>query len=43
MGYQSKAELEDNLIKKLGTQGYSYVKRLVYNFRVKINKFNKEV
>ena len=26
MGYQSEAELEDNLIKKLGTQKYPYVK-----------------
>ena len=48
MGYQSEAELEDNLIKKLGTQKYPYVKiedydALVENFREQINKFNADV
>lgn len=48
MGYQSEAELEDNLIKKLGTQKYPYVKiedydALVVNFREQINKFNADV
>ena len=48
MGYQSEAELEDNLIKKLGTQKYPYIKienydALVENFREQINKFNADV
>ena len=48
MGYQSEAELECNLIKKLKTQKYSYVEiedydKLEENFRIQINKFNNEV
>lgn len=48
MGYQSEAELEDNLIKKLTAQKYSYAKiedynRLEENFRIQINKFNRGV
>lgn len=48
MGYQSEAELEDNLIKKLKTQKYPYVEiedydKLEENFRTQINKFNREV
>ena len=45
MPYQSEAELEDKLIKKLESQGYKYVKiedydALVDNFKVQIEKFN---
>lgn len=48
MGYQSEAQLEENLIKKLESMNYPYVKienydALVDNFRVQINKFNKDV
>lgn len=48
MGYQSEFELEEKLIKKLNSQNYPYVKiedydALVANFRVQINKFNKEL
>ena len=48
MGYQSEAELEYNLIKKLKAQKYSYVEiedydKLEENFRIQINKFNNEV
>lgn len=48
MGYQSEAQLEDQLIKKLSTQNYAPVKindydELVSNFRVQINKFNQAV
>ena len=48
MGYQSEAELEDKLIKKLVSQQYNFVKipdydALVDNFRVQVNKFNKDI
>lgn len=48
MGYQSEAQLEENLINKLESMNYLYVKienydALVDNFRVQINKFNKDV
>ena len=47
MSYQSEAQLEEQLIKKLSTQNYSPVKikdydELVNNFRVQINKFNQD-
>lgn len=45
MPYQSEAELENKLIKKLERQGYEYIKiedydGLVDNFRNQIEKFN---
>lgn len=48
MGYQSEAELEDNLIKKLGNMKFPYVKiedyeKMVENFREQINRFNTSV
>ena len=48
MGYQSEAQLEKQLIKKLETLSYEYVKikdydELVENFRKELNFFNKEV
>lgn len=47
MGYQSEAELENRLIKKLETQGYDRVlitdyAELENNFREQLNKFNKK-
>lgn len=47
MGYQSEAELENQLIKQLAEQGYSEVviadyDALLDNFRVQFNEFNKE-
>lgn len=47
MGYQSEAQLEEQLIKKLGTLGYEFVKikdydELVANFRKELNFFNKD-
>lgn len=47
MGYQSEAQLEEQLIKKFGTLGYEFVKikdydELVTNFRKELNIFNKE-
>ena len=47
MGYQSEAQLEEQLIKKLGTLSYEFVKikdydELVANFRKELNIFNKE-
>ncbi|RKI93755.1 type I restriction endonuclease subunit R [Parablautia intestinalis] len=47
MGYQSEAQLEEQLIKKLGTLGYEFVKikdydELVANFRKELNLFNKD-
>ena len=47
MGYQSEAELENRLIKKLETQGYERVlindyAELENNFRKQLNKFNKK-
>lgn len=47
MGYQSEAELENRLIKKLETQGYEKVlindyAELENNFRKQLNKFNKK-
>ena len=48
MTYQSEAELEKQLIAKLQTQGYTYVrlneyKDLEANFRVQLNLLNKNV
>lgn len=48
MGYQSEAQLEQNLMAKLEGQGYERViipdyDALVENFRVQINKFNETV
>ena len=48
MGYQSEAQLEDKLIKKLETQQYERVSindydELVENFRTQINRFNNDV
>ena len=48
MSYQSEAELEKQLIAKLQTQGYTYVrlneyKDLEANFRVQLNLLNKNV
>lgn len=48
MGYQSEAQLEDQLIKKLESLGYDFVKirdydELVENFRKELNAFNKKV
>ena len=42
MGYQSEAQLEEQLIKKLGTLSYEFVKikdydELVANFRKELN------
>jgi type I restriction enzyme R subunit len=47
MGYQSEADLENHLIQKLSTLGFSSVKindyeELVRNFREQFNKFNRE-
>lgn len=47
MGYQSEAELENQLIKQLGSQDYAYVKiadydALMDNFRVQFSEFNKD-
>lgn len=47
MGYQSEAELENQLIKQLENQGYSRVKldtyeELLANFRVQFGEFNKD-
>ncbi len=47
MGYQSEAELENQLIKQLKNQGYNYVKiddydQLMKNFRLQFFEFNKE-
>lgn len=47
MAYQSEAELENRLIKKLETQGYERVlindyAELENNFREQLNKFNKK-
>ena len=44
MGYQSEAELENNLINKLGAQGFKPVKikdydTLLLNFRKQMNSF----
>lgn len=46
MGYQSEAELENQLIKQLTVQGYSEVviadyDALLDNFRIQFNEFNK--
>lgn len=46
MGYQSEAQLEQNLIKQLAKLGYEQVSLLNYNavkenFRQQLNKFNK--
>lgn len=48
MSYQSEAQLEEQLIKKLSSQSYSPIKindydELVDNFRVQVNKFNEAV
>lgn len=48
MTYQSEAELEKQLIAKLQTQGYSYVrlneyKDLEANFRIQLNLLNKDI
>lgn len=48
MSYQSEAELEKQLIAKLTTQGYAYIKMDEYqslenNFRVQLNLLNKGV
>ena len=48
MSYQSEAELEKQLINKLSSQGYSYIKLEDYealesNFRVQLNFINKSV
>ena len=48
MSYQSEAELEKQLIAKLQTQGYSYVrlneyKDLEANFRIQLNLLNKDI
>lgn len=48
MSYQSEAELEKQLLAKLQTQGYTYVrlneyKDLEANFRVQLNLLNKDV
>ena len=48
MGYQSETQLEDQLIKKLGTLGYGFVKiknydELVDHFRKELNIFNRQV
>ena len=48
MGYQSEAQLEEQLIKKLGTQQYMFKKiddyeALEDNFREQIEKFNANV
>ncbi|HDK7168692.1 TPA: type I restriction endonuclease subunit R [Clostridium botulinum] len=47
MAYQSEAELEKHLIKQLESKGYNKVKisteeELMKNFRVQLNKYNKE-
>lgn len=47
MGYQSEAELENQLIKQLKNQGYNYVEiedydQLMKNFRLQFFEFNKE-
>ncbi|GAA0080004.1 type I restriction endonuclease subunit R [Clostridium sp. CTA-6] len=47
MAYQSEAELEKHLIKQLESKGYNKVKissekELIKNFRVQLNKYNKE-
>ena len=47
MGYQSEAELENQLIKQLVSQNYEEVKRSSYddlleNFRAQFYKFNQE-
>ena len=47
MGYQSEAELENQLIKQLNEQGYKSVTikdydDLLANFREQFNKFNNE-
>lgn len=47
MGYQSEAELENNLINKLGAQGFKPVKikdydTLLLNFRKQMNRFNRD-
>ncbi|APQ76337.1 type I restriction endonuclease subunit R [Clostridium botulinum] len=47
MAYQSEAELEKQLIKQLESKGYDKVKisteeELIKNFRVQLNKYNKE-
>lgn len=47
MGYQSEADLENHLIQKLSTLGFSSVKindyeELVKNFREQLNKFNRD-
>ncbi len=48
MSYQSEAELEKQLINKLSSQGYNYIKLEDYkalenNFRVQLNFINKSV
>lgn len=48
MSYQSEAELEKQLINKLSSQGYSYIKLEDYkalenNFRVQLNNINKSI
>ena len=48
MSYQSEAELEKQLLAKLQTQGYTYVrlneyKDLEANFRVQLNLLNKDI
>lgn len=48
MGYQSEAQLEEKLIEKLETLGYTRVTisdydALVSNFRIQVNAFNREV
>lgn len=48
MSYQSEAELEKQLINKLSSQGYSYIKLEDYkalenNFRVQLNYINKSI
>lgn len=48
MSYQSEAELEKQLISKLSSQGYNYIKldnykALENNFRVQLNYINKSV
>lgn len=48
MGYQSESQLEGQLIKKLESLGYEFIKikdynKLVENFRKELNIFNKEV
>lgn len=47
MGYQSEAQLEDNLIKKLEAMSYPHIKiedydALVDNFKIQIQKFNTD-